>query len=271
MNVPWYTTAFGAHYPLLYRHRDRQEAVQCLDLLPRLAPLTVGGPVLDLGCGDGRHLARLAAAGHPALGLDLSPHLLLAARGNLPPEVSLVRGDMRSLPLAAGSVGGVLSLFTAFGYFGTLAHNRPVVAEVARVLEPGGHWFLDYVDCDRVRRELGDGPVHRRRHLESLQVDETRRLVDGGARVEKRVELVPLPGREREALHWGVSAEGVRYTESVALFARGEMEALARRLGLEPVAAAGSYRGDPCGQGPRWIMVFCLTGSVSCAEPGGLP
>jgi SAM-dependent methyltransferase len=37
-------------------------------------------PVLDIGCGPGRHLAALAAAGHEGLGLDLSPVAVRLAR-----------------------------------------------------------------------------------------------------------------------------------------------------------------------------------------------
>ena len=39
------------------------------------------GPVLDIGCGPGRHVAALAAAGIDSLGLDLSPVAVRVARG----------------------------------------------------------------------------------------------------------------------------------------------------------------------------------------------
>ena len=74
-NAPWYETAFAAHYPLLYQHRDEAEARHCVDLLPRLAPLGEG-TILDLGCGGGRHLELIAARGGRAVGLDLSADLL---------------------------------------------------------------------------------------------------------------------------------------------------------------------------------------------------
>jgi SAM-dependent methyltransferase len=45
-----------------------QLAQEELELLER--PAT---PVLDVGCGPGRHLARLAKLGKPALGLDIAP------------------------------------------------------------------------------------------------------------------------------------------------------------------------------------------------------
>jgi len=38
-------------------------------------------PVLDIGCGPGRHLAALRAAGKPGLGVDLSPVAVRLARG----------------------------------------------------------------------------------------------------------------------------------------------------------------------------------------------
>ncbi|PID81722.1 SAM-dependent methyltransferase [bacterium DOLJORAL78_65_58] len=246
MTRPWFETAFGAHYPRLYAHRDEAEARLCLDLLPRMAPLQpTGRPVLDLGCGDGRHLARIAEMTSLVLGLDLSRDLLRLAAGR-PGTGNLVRGDMRRLPLRAGSLDSVLSLFTAFGYFGPLAGNAPVVREVARVLTTGGHWFLDYLDPERVRAELaGRPPVRRERLLGEARVLETRRLSADGTQVCKEVVLHHDPG-----------AEPLRYTEEVALFSLEQMDDLAATCGLRRVAAAGSYGGAELGAGDRWILVY---------------
>jgi ubiquinone/menaquinone biosynthesis C-methylase UbiE len=128
----WFKQAFGAHYPLLYGHRDTAEAKRCLELLPRLAPL----------------VSLLVQSGHAVVGLDLSAELLAIARArrNGKGSSGLVRGDMRQLPFADAAFSSVLSLFTAFGYFGSPAANREPVREVARVLVPGGHWYLDYFD-----------------------------------------------------------------------------------------------------------------------------
>jgi len=269
MTERWFQAAFGAHYPLLYAHRDESEARRCLDLLPRLAPLVAPGsepsiPILDLGCGDGRHLADLAGAGIPAIGVDLSAALLETARDRLVnlAHVHLVRGDMRSLPLADRSCAGVLSLFTAFGYFDDRLENRRPVAEVSRVLVPGGHWFLDYFDVDRVKQDLADGRQRiRERTLEPLQVRETRWLDTATSRVCKEVCLTPLPGHEARAERFGVSGDGLRYTEQVALYELAELDDLATSHGLLPVASAGSYEGEPLGTGDRWILVFRKEGS----------
>ncbi len=252
---PWYATAFGAHYPLLYRHRDAAEAQRCLDLLPALAPFG-DGPVLDLGCGHGRHLALLGRQGVRVVGLDLSPHLLAIASAQTPRH-PLLRADMRAIPLAGGTCAAVLSLFTAFGYFGDAAANAAVVAEIAHVLRPGGHWYLDFLNSVRVTAELAAGPLATEREQGPLRVRETRRLDANPARVVKEVSLAPLPGRDDEAAGWGVPLPGVRYAEEVALLTLAQLDAMAAAAGLARVAAAGDYAGAPLDDdSPRWLLVY---------------
>jgi len=253
---PWYALPFGAHYPALYAHRDRSEARRCLALLPRLAPLGAG-PALDLGCGQGRHLDLLAAAGVWPVGLDLSAELLMAAR-QLGPRQALVRADMRALPLASGGFSAVLSLFTAFGYFGSAANHAPVVAEVARVLSPGGHWFLDFLDSERVAAELGAGPRERRREAGPLAIDERRHLAGGPRRVVKDVTLRPRVGQEAAAAALGIGPAGLAYAEEVTLLSLAELDDLAAGAGLARVAAAGDYDGAPLrpGSSERWLLVY---------------
>jgi SAM-dependent methyltransferase len=257
----WFVPAFGAHYPLLYQHRDAAEAIECLDLLPRLAPLTsaTNRPILDLGCGDGRHLDVLRERGHEAIGLDLSADLLRSAltRDHKGGHPVLVRGDMRTLPFADDSFASVLSLFTAFGYFGPPSANRDPIREVSRVLTEGGHWFLDYFDGDHVRRELGSGePAPRQREIGPLVVDEIRSFESDTAQVCKRVHLRPRPGMQEDAARWGVPGEGLEYTERVAVFTLNELDTMAAREGLTRVAQSGGYEGIPLGEGNRWILVY---------------
>ncbi len=252
MSDSWFEVAFGAHYPVIYAHRDEAEARACFELLPKLASLGNGQkPVLDLGCGDGRHLQALAQNEIPAVGLDLSASLLekAAQRQACPP---LVRSDMRWLPFASRSFSSVLSLFTAFGYFGALADNGPVVAEIARVLAPGGHWFFDYFNCDRVRSELGSGEDFvRERKIDGLRVTETRRFFPDESVVRKRVEL---QGRSHL---FDLPEKGLEYTEKVAVFSLEQMDEIAQAHGLKRVASAGSYFGDELGNGDRWLLVYC--------------
>ncbi len=257
----WFEQAFGAHYPLLYQHRDTAEARRCLNLLPRLAPLTTDKTrlVLDLGCGDGRHLELLESLGYSSVGLDLSAELLRTARARTGEEsrLKLVRGDMRKLPFPNDTFSSVLSLFTAFGYFGSPAANQDPVREVGRVLTPGGHWYLDYFDCDRVRTELEGGEPHvRKRELGPLTVREERRFIAEESLVEKMVRLEPRTGHQSQAVHLGVTGDGLEYTEKVAVFTLRELDDMAAQENMTRVAAAGGYEGEPLGDGDRWLLVF---------------
>lgn len=272
MAEPWYRQAFGAFYPLLYAHRNDDEARRCTQRLPQLAPLTDGRalPVLDLGCGDGRHLPWLRAQGLTVIGLDLSRPLLAAATARAP-HAALVCADMLHLPCRDGAFGAVVSLFTAFGYFGegpgagalsaaggggAPAGDAAVAAGIGRVLAAGGHWFLDYLDADNVRSELSAGPGSRERTAGPLTVIETRSLDRTGAAVLKDVSLTALPGRQAEADALGVGAGGLAYRERVALYTVAELDRLAAGGGLRRVAAAGDYDGAPLGAGPRCLLVY---------------
>ncbi|MBK9473439.1 MAG: class I SAM-dependent methyltransferase [bacterium] len=260
MAEPWYRVAFGAFYPCLYSHRDDDEARRCVDALARLAPLgnADGRPLLDLGCGDGRHLDQLRSHGLSVVGLDLSRALLQAARRR-GLGAGLVCADMRRLPFGDGAFGAVLSLFTAFGYFGETAADgaggdAAVIRGIARVSAPGGHWFLDFLNADRVRAELGGRALTRTREAGPLAVAETRRLEAGA--VVKDVRLVALPGRDNEAAGLGVGPDGVEYTERVWLYTLADLDRLAGDAGLQRVGAAGDYDGAPLGAGPRWLLAY---------------
>jgi ubiquinone/menaquinone biosynthesis C-methylase UbiE len=106
--------------------------------------------VLDVGCGTGALLGRLAGS-HPAArlsGVDPVPEMLAVARRRLPPEVELREGWAERLPFADEQFDVVISC-NMFHYL-----QRPVDAlrEMRRVLRPGGRlivtdWCDDYLAC----------------------------------------------------------------------------------------------------------------------------
>ena len=107
-------------------HRDR-----FLDLLP---PATaVSGVTLDVGCGEGRLPRDLRARGYRVVGIDVSPTLIEHARA-ADPDGDYRIADAAGLPVADGSV----SLVTAFMSLHDVDDMDGAVAEIARVLEPGG-------------------------------------------------------------------------------------------------------------------------------------
>ncbi|MFG1698234.1 class I SAM-dependent methyltransferase [Nonomuraea sp. NPDC049309] len=103
--------------------------------------LTRAGPLLELGAGSGAVTRRLRAAepGLPVIALDVDAELLRHAGGCGAP---LVAADGARLPLRTGSVGGVLLRYV----LQHLADPAPMLAEVLRVLRPGGTVVVVEVD-----------------------------------------------------------------------------------------------------------------------------
>lgn len=102
-----------------------------------LAPLAAGRDVLEVGCGTGLILGRLAPHAASAWGMDLSPGMLgLAQRRGL----NVVLGSATQLPFADASFDLVCS-------FKVLAHVpdiRAALSEIARVTRPGGSMVLEF-------------------------------------------------------------------------------------------------------------------------------
>ena len=105
------------------------------------------GVALDAGCGTGRLIPPLLARGHRVLGVDASPAMLARARLRAP-EADLLVGDLRDLPLADGAVDLVVTGL-ALTHVDDLGAT---VAELARVLRPGGHLVISDVHHELVLR-----------------------------------------------------------------------------------------------------------------------
>ncbi len=98
--------------------------------------------VLDLGCGTGRLLDRLADR-FPDLrgtGLDFSPEMLRQARqrNHHHPRLIYVQGNAEALPFADSQFDAVFNTLSFLHY----PKPEQVFSEVSRVLHPGGRFYL---------------------------------------------------------------------------------------------------------------------------------
>ena len=111
-------------------------------------PALVEGRIADIGCGPGHVAAYLQEQGGQVVGLDLSPAMVEQARA-LHPEVEFEVGDMRALPLADGSLGGIVALYSLIHI--SRVEVVAVLREFWRVLRAGGRLLVGFHIGEEIR------------------------------------------------------------------------------------------------------------------------
>ena len=223
--TPWYDTAFGGDYLEVYAHRNQAAARTEVAFILEHSPAQAHPRILDIACGAGRHLFWLAEKAQLAVGIDRSAELLAKASKALPSKTHLVRADMRNLPFAAQFTCATL-LFTSFGYFPTDPENLAVILQAATVLEPGGVFWLDYLNEPHLRRTL---QPHSRDTKGDCTIEQYRRITPDG-RVEKKIHII--------------SPQGERWAEeSVKLYSRPQIQAMFARAELTVSGIWGDFQG----------------------------
>lgn len=220
----WFKESFGEDYLLVYKHRSQEEADRQVSFILPLLDLKAEDHILDLCCGTGRHSVALAKNGYRVTGLDLSETLLAYARKHndgLP--VTYIQGDMRELPFPDGFFNVVLNLFTSFGYFIDNSENEKVLREISRVLQPGGRYFIDFLNRDYVRKHIN--PLTERQ--ENGVTIREERMLDGDY-VKKKIIITE--GSDQRVYH-----------ERVKMYTRNEMQEMIERSGLVVEQIFGDY------------------------------
>jgi SAM-dependent methyltransferase len=112
------------------------------------------GPILDVGCGYGRTLETLHAAGYAHLtGVDIAPAMIDLAQRRVP-SASLHRVDAGGrLPFADHTFSAAL-LVSVLTCVPTDQGQRALIADIARVLRPGGVVFVSDLWLQTDRRNV---------------------------------------------------------------------------------------------------------------------
>lgn len=108
-------------------------------------------PILDAGCGPGRHSLIFAQQGFTVQAIDLSEEMLAEARQFClhqagADRITFTQMDMRHLELSDASCAGVWA--SASFLHIPKKENRAVLSELVRVLAPGGSLLLTVKEAD---------------------------------------------------------------------------------------------------------------------------
>ncbi|KAI8998233.1 hypothetical protein BC832DRAFT_517822, partial [Gaertneriomyces semiglobifer] len=114
--------------------------------------------ILDLCCGQGRHILHLAQK-YPHIsfhGHDQSSFLIQLAQHRSAAQHAtnntvFTVGDCRSIPYLENSFDLVMVMGNSFGYFSDEDGDKIVLKEIMRVLAPGGRVILDLTDGEYMR------------------------------------------------------------------------------------------------------------------------
>ncbi len=229
MNRDWYLEeefwrTFG---PLMFNEDTFASAEEEITDLIELAGIEPG-PVLDLGCGPGRHALPLARAGYPVTAVDTSRLLLdqlKADRGELPIEI--IEADMREFRREQ-AFDLALAMWTSFGYFKDEADHVRVLDNIRASLTGNGRLVLDLVGVEYLSRTLE--PVHLTEYDDDRLLIERPLLTDNLTRLENQWLLI-----DGDRVH--------RAEFSHRVWSAGEISAVLERCGFEVLGIYGDCRG----------------------------
>ena len=150
----WWKTLFDEVYlvtdaPFVCNPALTKHEVDVIEAVLRLRPAV---RILDLCGGQGRHALEFARRGYRDLTvLDYSDFLLARGRWEAAAaglSVTFCQGDARATTFSTASFDTILLMANSFCCFIDAVDARQVLAEVARLLTPGGYFLLDIIDRD---------------------------------------------------------------------------------------------------------------------------
>lgn len=206
-----------------------------------------GGPVLELGCGDGRLTIPLARAGYATAGVDISHAMLTRCRRRLADErpavaerVSLLEADATTLNLADARFPLVIIPFNVLILMAERPRQRALLDVAARHLAPGGRVVLDVMN-PLVLSLGGDS---------SPQPSMPRRNPATGNPYVKHAVTTRIDADQRQRIYGWYEEQlpsGAAFTSDFSywwrLIFRGEMTALLELSGLAEERVWGDFDG----------------------------
>ena len=185
-----------------------------LKLIRRLLVPSLGGVLLEIGCGPGVHLFPLADAYSRAIGADLSPGMIAAAETTQRTHPCAARIELHAEPAErlASIEDQAADAVLCTGAFEHMPDKPAVLGEVRRVLKPGGRFVCLTLNGDCLwYRRIAPWLGYEVKHLSSdhfVHEGEMRRLLQGAELQVNElgywrfVASGDMPGWAARFLHW---------------------------------------------------------------------
>jgi SAM-dependent methyltransferase len=232
----------AAYHRLIAPFYPETETRREVAALRELMALAQDDLVLDLGCGWGRHLRLLSAAGHRVVGLDLS-HALLR---QVPPahdarSPALVAGDMRRLPFHDAAFDAVINLATSLGLFLDDGDAMAALAEARRVLRPGGRLLLEGMHRDDAVAGYAERDAW---------------TMEDGTEVRARRRFDAVRGVSHEVLRWEGSGGAGTKRHSLRLRTATETTRLLAAAGFTVESSYGGWSMERFGRASERLILL---------------
>ena len=153
--IPWNEPGFSARMLREHLSQEHDAASRRFEVIDRhiawIDTHVLGGQpsrILDLGCGPGLYLSRLARLGHSGVGIDFSPasiaHARAAAEASALP-LTYRHADLRQAAFDGGDHGGFDLVMLLYGEFNTFRDGDActILAKSLGALRPGGKLLLE--------------------------------------------------------------------------------------------------------------------------------
>jgi SAM-dependent methyltransferase len=158
-NIPWHEPGFSERMLKEHLSQDHDLASRRFEIIDRHVDWINGellpkekSRILDLGCGPGFYLQRLAERGHECVGIDYSPASIAFAEEQANKEKLTIRYRQEDVRVSEFGSGYDLVTFI-YGEFNVFAASdvEKILNKAYRSLKPGGCLLLEVHNLDALR------------------------------------------------------------------------------------------------------------------------
>jgi SAM-dependent methyltransferase len=195
-------------------------------LAEQFKTVEVPGPLLDFGCGHGRHLEVGGRLGRPMVGMDRDPLSLREATLAGP----VARGDFFAPPFRAGAFAGVWAWYNSIFTFED-AQIAGLFAELARLVRPGGLLIVHTLPREKIAAEPASNYAGQ---------------LPDGSHLTEQVTFNPQTGRD-EGRRTLTTADGrvMAADYFIRYYFLHELEAMLEGVGFRTVFVHGGLDASP--------------------------